>query len=120
MLKRFIGHFTQKRHLAKVLGDMWDKEIQRIGEIELRYKCKFCVVSKYMGYSSILLRDRVIDHYYELKLTDFIDQKVDRWNKGLIEDAREKRLLRIRALLSEFHDMMQRMERPKDSHVVQE
>lgn len=102
MLKQFTGHYSQKRHILKVLGDLWDREVKRMSEIELRYKPENCVVSKYIGYSSILLRAKAIDQMYELKLNQHIARKIEKWKQALTDDANEKKQLRIRALITEF------------------
>ena len=48
------------------------------------------------------LKQRLLEHFYELNLTEYLSKKVDRWKKNIEEEANEKRLLRIKAILVEL------------------
>lgn len=55
-----------------------------------------------MAFLDSLLKQRLVEHYYELSLAEYLTKKVEKWRKNIQEEANEKRLLRMRAILGEL------------------
>ena len=106
MTKRLMNHMMLKMHMMAEMRMVWDREVKRVVEIDLK---KLLTRERILPMNckiDIEVKNKMIEHFLELELIRYMNRKLDKWMADRRDEAREKKMLRRMTVLKVLTDII--------------